>query len=75
MISLKTCQEILHKNGKKYSEAEIKIIRDQLTKLSQIEYEFNKQVQREKESPHVHKSIDGRAGDARIQSGLSGGAA
>lgn len=59
MISLKTCQEILQKNGKKYTEAEIKIIREELTKLSQIEYEHYRQTQRDKESADLHESIDG----------------
>jgi hypothetical protein len=73
MISLKTCQEILYKNGKKYSEAEIKIIREQLTKLSQIEYELYRQIQRDKASPNLHESIDGGTGGAWTQSGSSGG--
>jgi hypothetical protein len=66
MISLKTCQEILHKNGKKYSEAEIKIIREQLTKLSQIEYEFYRQIQRDKASSDLHEGIDRGTSDAWI---------
>lgn len=59
MISLKTCQEIFQKNGKKYSEAEIKIIREYLTKLSQIEYDFYKETQRDKTSSDLHESFDG----------------
>ncbi|HEY4831168.1 MAG TPA: hypothetical protein VIH61_01205 [Waddliaceae bacterium] len=54
MISLKACEEVLNKNGRKYSDAEIKIIREILTKLSEIEYEFYKQVQRSKEGSHLH---------------------
>ena len=73
MISLKNCQEILHKNGKKYSESEIKIIREQLTKLSQIEYEFYRQTQRNKASSDLHQSIDGGTGSAWTQSGVTRG--
>lgn len=73
MISLKICQEILHKKGKKYSEAEIKIIREQLTKLSQIEYEFYKQIQRVKEGSDLHESVDGGTSSAWVQFETSGG--
>jgi len=54
MISLKACEEVLNKNRQKYSDAEIKIIRGILTKLSEIEYEFYKKVQRSKESSYLH---------------------
>lgn len=75
MTSLKTCHEILNRNGKKYSETEIKIIREELIKLSRVEYEFYKEVQRakNKESLHLHKSVDGGTGDSGIQPRLSGG--
>jgi hypothetical protein len=76
MLSLKICQDILNKNGKKYSEAEIKIIREHLTKLSLIEYEFYQEEQRipkDKESSHLHESVDGGTSDSRIQLGVSGG--
>lgn len=76
MTSLKTCHEILNRNGKKYSETETKIIREELTKLSRVEYEFYKEVQRakNKESLHLHESVHGGTGDAWIQSGVSRGA-
>jgi thiaminase len=54
MISLKACEEVLNKNRRKYSDSEIKIIREILTKLSEIEYEFYEQVQRSKEGSHLH---------------------
>ncbi len=54
MISLKVCEEVLNKNRRKYSDAEIKIIREILTKLSEIEYEFYKQSQGSKEGSHLH---------------------
>jgi DNA-binding transcriptional regulator YiaG len=66
MISLKTCQEILRKNGKKYSEAEIKIIREQLTQLSQIEYEHYRKIQRDKESSDLYASIDRGASNSWV---------
>jgi hypothetical protein len=66
MISLKVCEEILNKNGRKYSDAEIKIIRESLTKLSEIEYDFYKQAEGGKEGSHLHQSIDRGAGDSWI---------
>jgi hypothetical protein len=60
MISLKICQEILHKNGKKYSEAEVKIIREELTKLSQIEYKHYREIQRDKARSDLHQGVDRR---------------
>ena len=58
MISLKTCLEILQKNGKKYDEAKAKIVREELTKLSQIEYEHYREIQRDKASSDLHQSFD-----------------
>ena len=76
MLSLTVCHEILNKARKKYSEAEIKIIREELTKLSRVEYEFYLQAKsntREQESLHLHKGIYGRTSDTRIQPEISGG--
>jgi hypothetical protein len=76
MLSLKTCQDILNKDRKKYSESEIKIIREELTKLSRVEYEFylqTKRDEREEESLHLHESVYRRTGDARIQPEISEG--
>jgi hypothetical protein len=56
MLSLTAYQEILNKARKKYSEAEIKIIRKELTKLSRVEYELylqNKRNQREEETQRL----------------------
>ncbi len=77
MLSLKTCHDILNKDRKKYSEAEIKIIREELTKFSRVEYEFYKQTKRDKgeeESFHLHESVDGRTSDTRVQLKISRGA-
>jgi hypothetical protein len=73
MLSLEECEAILNRRGKKYSSAEIKIIREELKKLSQIEYEFYKQTQRGQTSLDLHESIDGGAGGTWTQSGVSGG--
>ena len=76
MLSLTVCHEILNKARKKYSEAEIKIIREELTKLSRVEYELylqNKRNQREEESLYLHESIDGGTSDPRVQPEISGG--
>jgi hypothetical protein len=66
MISLKVCEEILNKSGRKYSDAEIKIIRESLTKLSEIEYDFYKQAKRSKEGSHLYQSVNGRAGNTWV---------
>jgi len=58
MISIQKCKEILNSGKNKYSDDEIKIIREQLTKLSQIEYEFYKQAERDEKSSHLHKGIN-----------------
>jgi hypothetical protein len=42
MISILKCTQILNKNGKKYTEEQIKTIREFLMFLAQIEYKFNK---------------------------------
>lgn len=66
MISLKACEEILDKSGRKYSDAEIKVIREVLTKLSEIEYESYKQTSKNEEGSHLYQSIDRRTGDSWI---------
>jgi hypothetical protein len=42
MISISKCTQILNKNGNKYTEAQIKKIREVLMFLAHIEYELNK---------------------------------
>jgi hypothetical protein len=76
MLSLKTCQDILNKDRKKYSDPEIKIIREELTKLSRMEYGFylqTKRNEREEESLYLHKGIYGRTGNVRVQPEIPGG--
>ncbi len=73
MISLQMCRDILNKNGKKYSEAEIKIIREELTKLSQTEYDFYKETKRDKASSNLHEGLDRGTGSSWIQLEESGG--
>jgi len=38
MITLKKCKEILNKNELKYSDEEIRIIRDLLYQMAELEY-------------------------------------
>jgi len=76
MLSFTACQEILNKARKKYSEAEIKIIREELIKLSRVEYELylqNKRNQREEESLYLHESIYGGTSNSWIQPEIPGG--
>lgn len=42
MISISKCTEILNKNDNKYTEEQIKKIREILMFLAHIEYELNK---------------------------------
>ena len=66
MLSLSRCEEILNKETKKYSKAEISIIREQLTKLSLIDYEHFQEKQQTKKSCHLHKGLDGRTSSSRV---------
>jgi len=42
MISISKCTQILNANGNKYTDEQIKAIREFLMFLAQIEYELNK---------------------------------
>jgi len=43
MLSIEKCTQILNANGKKYTEQEVKAIRQLLYDLAQIEYQLSKQ--------------------------------
>jgi hypothetical protein len=58
MLSLKACDKILNHKGKNYTEEQIKIIRDVLYQLAEIEFQQFKNQAYEKESSYLHKGVD-----------------
>lgn len=59
MLSIQQCKRILENSGKKYSESEVKLIRQLLYQLANIDYDFYKESLRNgKKSDHILKSLD-----------------
>jgi hypothetical protein len=44
LISLEKCNEVLNKSEQKYTQEEIKVIRETLTQIAEIVYEFKKEL-------------------------------
>ena len=40
MLSINECKKLLNTNGKKYTENEIKIIREKLYQIAQLDYQL-----------------------------------
>jgi hypothetical protein len=59
MLSVESCQKILNSNGKNYTQEEIKKIRDFLYLLGEIDYEQFKEIEKNKQSSHIHPSQNG----------------
>ena len=49
MLSIETCKKDLHSTGKTYSDEDIKLIRHQLYKLSNLEYQLFKTLKEKKD--------------------------
>jgi len=59
MLSIKQCKAILEKNGNKYTEAQVKALRELLYKLGEIEYNYFKDTMKNAEKSHnLHKSVN-----------------
>ncbi len=59
MLSLEVCKKILQKKGKKYSEEEIKRIRELLYQIGHLDYYLFTQKQHDDgKCDHLHKGID-----------------
>ena len=57
MISIGRCTELLNKNEKKYTEQEVKQIRELLYKLANVEYELFTKLELN-ERNNLHKGLD-----------------
>jgi hypothetical protein len=62
MLSEERAMEILNGHERKYSRNEVKIIKEFIERLCQIEYEILCERSKTENSGHLHTSIDRRAG-------------
>ena len=61
-LSINKCKEILHKNGKKFTDEQVKLIRDFLYVLGEIDYiNFQNHIENGKDSDTIYKSFHRRA--------------
>lgn len=59
MLSIKECGKILEAKGKKYSESEVKDIRELLYKLAEIEHNnFKENLKNGKISYNIYQSLN-----------------
>jgi len=61
MLSEEKAMEILNGRERKYSRSEVKIIKEFVERLCQIEYEILCERSKAENSGHLHKGIDRRA--------------
>ena len=57
MLSIEKCKAELEKTGKKFTDKQIKEIRDFLYRIGTIEYESFK-AKSQKNSSHLHKGVN-----------------
>lgn len=63
MVSLERCRAIMKKHGYNYTDEQLLKIRDFLSQLAAIEYKaYQRKIQENEKSNHLHESIIGRAG-------------
>lgn len=61
-LSIDKCKKILNKNGNKYTDDEVKQIRDFYYILAEIDFmNFQRHKENEKNSNTIHEGIDRRA--------------
>lgn len=59
-LSIAHCQKVLSKDGSKYTDEEVKMIRDFLYQMARIEYHiYNNEKNHEKERNSIHKGVHG----------------
>ncbi len=60
MLNLTECKKQLQKNGKTYTDEQVKEIRQQLYKLAALEYHLFKTLKAKQDanSNHLHKGIN-----------------
>lgn len=61
MLSIESCEKILNAQKDKYTKEEIKIIRNILYQLADIEYKNSKYIVNEREGNNIYKSINRRS--------------
>lgn len=59
MLSVEVCKKALNKNSKKFTDEQIKQIRDLLYALATIEYEASKKNNHEQKCDNIYESVDG----------------
>jgi hypothetical protein len=56
MLSIEKCKKVLQEKGKKYTDEEVKAIRELLYKLGRIDYQcYKEQKHSHEKSHHLHK--------------------
>lgn len=59
MVSLEKCKRILDEGRRGYSNEEVKVIKDILYKLAEIDYDdYTELIQHEQKGHHLHKSLN-----------------
>lgn len=59
MLSIKQCRAILEKNGRKYTDEEVKALRELLYKMGKVDYlTFKSKVRHEPEGDHLFPGFD-----------------
>ena len=58
MLNIEACKKILNKSSKKFTDEQIKQIRDLLYALATIEYEGYKKKNHEQKCDNIYESID-----------------
>jgi tRNA A22 N-methylase len=63
MVSLERCRTLARKHGYNYTDEQLLKIRDFLYQLAAIEYKvYQRKMNENEKSNHLHESIIGRAG-------------
>ena len=60
MLSLEHCKKTLEKNGRQYTDEQVKNIREFLYFIAEIQYNNFKNGQNNEECDNLHKGIDRR---------------
>jgi hypothetical protein len=58
MLSIKDCKEILENGGKKYKDEQVKLIRNILYQLAEIEYQNIRNKNHVQKSHYLYESLN-----------------
>ena len=62
MLSIEKCKQLLTQNGAKYTDEEVKQIRDLFYQLGKIDHDVSKQKKlKDEKRNHLHKGVNGRS--------------